>query len=120
MRVLLTATISAMVGAFAPASANPPATYLSLGKYREYTCPQLAEEAQGISKRVMALSGEKQTSSHPATVTGNQQIVVWPSALDDSGKQASGEIALAKEQLLAIEDASIQSQCEIEFRRPTH
>jgi hypothetical protein len=109
-----------MVGAFAPASAKPPATYVSLGKYREYTCPQLAEEAQGISKHVMALSGEKQTSSHPAVVASDQHVVDWPSALEDGGKQLSEEIGLAKQQMLAIEDASIQSQCAIEFRRSTH
>jgi hypothetical protein len=120
VRVVLIAAICAMVGAFAPASAKTPATYVSLGKYREFSCPQLAEEAQGISRRVMALSGEKQSSSHPAFVASNQRVVVWPSALDDSGKPASGEIALAKEQMLAIEDASIQSQCEIEFRRATY
>jgi hypothetical protein len=120
VRVLLIATMSAMVGALAPASAKVPATYFSLGKYREFTCPQLAEEAQGISRRVMALSGEKQTGSHAAVVVGNQHVVAWPSALDDNGKPASEEIALAKEQMLAIEDASIQSQCDIEFRRATN
>lgn len=119
VRVLFMATIIAMAGAFAPASAKPPATYVSLGKYREFSCPQLAEEAQGISRRVMALSREKQTSSVPAVVASKQHVVVWPSALDDSDRQASGEVALAKEQMLAIEDASIQSQCDIEFRRST-
>jgi hypothetical protein len=119
MRVLLIATLGATVGAVAPASAKVPATYFSLGKYREFTCPQLAEEAQGISRRVMALSGEKQAGSHAAVVASNQHVVAWPAALDDDDKPASGEIALAKEQMLAIEDASIQSQCDIEFRRAT-
>jgi hypothetical protein len=119
VRVLLIATIGAMVGASAPAPAKTPATYLSLGKYREYTCPELAEEALGISRRVMALSGEKQASGHPAVGAGNEHVVVWPSALDDGDKQASAESVLAKEQMLAIEDASIQSQCDIEFRHST-
>jgi hypothetical protein len=120
VRAVLIAAMSAMVGAFAPASANPPSTYLSSGKYREYTCPQLAEEAQSISRRVMALSGETQPSSHPAPVAGDEHVIIWPSALDDGHERTSEPMARAKEQMLAIEDASIQRQCDIEFLRSTH
>jgi hypothetical protein len=114
------ATISSMVGALSPAFGTPPSTYFSSGQYRDFTCPQLAQEAQKVSARVMVLSGERPTSSHPAVVADDENVVAWPSALDDSGKQASGEIAAAKEQMLAIEDASIQSQCDIEFVRSAH
>ena len=116
MRILLMATLSAMAGAFAPASATPPSTYISSGKYRDFTCPELAQEARKVSEHVMALSGEKPSSSHPAA--GTENVVEWPAALDDSDKRGSAEIA-AKEQMRAIEDASIQSQCDIEFVRST-
>ena len=119
MRVHLIATISSMVGALAPASATTPSTYFSSGKYRDFSCPQLAQEAQKVSARVMVLSGEKPTSS-PAVAASNENVVAWPAALDDGNKQTSAEMAAAKEQMLAIEDASIQSQCDIEFVRSTH
>ena len=120
MRVLIIATISSMAGALAPASATTPSTYFSSGKYRDYSCPQLAQEAQTVAARVMVLSGEKPTNSNPAVAAGSENVVAWPSALDDSHNQASTEMAAAREQMLAIEDASIQSQCDIEFVRSTH
>ena len=120
MRVLIIATISSVVGALATASATTPSTYFSTGKYRDYSCPQLVQEAQKVVARVMALSGEKSTRSAPAVAVGSDNVIAWPSALDDSHNQDSAEMAAAKEQMLAIEDASIQSQCDIEFVRSTH
>jgi hypothetical protein len=46
-------------------------------------------------------------------------VVVIPHGVSD-GKSVSNEIGLLKQQLLAIEDASIQSQCDIEFLYPNH
>lgn len=43
-----------------------------------------------------------------------RNVLVWPDELEG----ASADISLVKEQMRVIENASVQSQCSIEFRRP--
>jgi hypothetical protein len=51
-----------------------------------------------------------------ANIASTEPIIVLPAVLD-STKQMAGEIAVLRGQMQAIEEAAIQSQCDIEFVR---
>jgi hypothetical protein len=100
------------------ASTKASSTHFDPGYYRKYTCQQLFEEGRKTSAQAIALSG--QTNKGRGTdVASTEDIIVMPRIVSE-GKPVSGQLALIKQQMLAIEDASIQSQCEIEFLDPPH
>jgi hypothetical protein len=96
-----------------------PATipYAWLGKYRRYSCDQLFKEARAVSVRASALAREKYSMN--ANIASTEPMIVLPAVLD-STKQMAGEIAVLRGQMQAIEEAAIQSQCDIEFVPSSH
>jgi hypothetical protein len=114
---LLLAILGLTLASFAT-SAKASSTHFDPGYYRKHTCQQLLEEAQAASAKAIALSGEAD-KSRAASVASTADVVVIPHGVSDE-KSVSNEIGLVKQQLLAIEDASIQSQCDIEFLYPNH
>jgi hypothetical protein len=92
----------------ASAFAAPPPTYVSPGKYRQYSCDQLLGAARTISDRAAALAGRKNDTA------SRDPVVAVPPALQDPGPTTS-ELAGLKQELDAIEEAAIQGQCDIEF-----
>jgi hypothetical protein len=118
LRLVLTATLSVMLVGVAAASPAPQSTYAPqsasgwLGKYRGYSCNQLVKEARVVSVRAAAVAGEKHSRGDEIATT--EATIVLPSVLD-STKQVAGEIAVLRGQMQAIEEAAIQSQCDIEF-----
>lgn len=116
MRPLLMAILGFTFVSFA-ASTKASSTHFDPGYYRKYTCQQLFEEGRKTSAQAIALSG--QTNKRRVTdVASTEDIIVMPRIVSE-GKPV-GQLALIKQQMLAIEDASIQSQCEIEFLDPPH
>jgi hypothetical protein len=114
---LLLAILGLTLVSFA-ASAKAASTHFDPGYYRKYTCQQLFEEGRKTSAQAIALSG--QTNKGRVTdVASTEDIIVMPRMVSE-GKAVSGQLALIRQQILAIEDASIQSQCEIEFLDPPH
>ena len=82
------------------------------------TCQQLALEAQAISTRAAALSGA-QDSQHTKDgwTTAAAVVIFWPAAFFVGGdKQTAAELAQMKGQMVAIEQASIQKKCGIQFQ----
>jgi len=69
------------------------------------------------SVRASALADEKY--SRNANIASTEPIIVLPAVLD-STKQMAGEIAVLRGQMQAIEEAAIQSQCDIEFFPSSH
>ena len=108
-RAVVTAGTILMCGT-ASAFATPQPTYVSPGKYRQYSCDQLLGAARNISDRATALAGIK------SDVASRDPVVAVPPALQDAGPTAS-ELAGLKQELDAIEEAAIQGQCDIEFIR---
>jgi hypothetical protein len=102
------------------AVAAEPASYSSLaGEYRNLTCAQLAQEGHAISKRGFALSGLKAgLGGTDGTATAPTTVIVWPATASVDDKQRSENLALALRQMDAAEQASIASQCSIQFLRP--
>jgi hypothetical protein len=109
IRAALAAGILLICGG-ASASATPPPTYVSPGKYREYSCDQLLGAARDISGRAAALAGRKSGGD----VASRDPVVAVPAALQDAGL-VTGQLAGLKQDLDSVEEAAIQGQCDIEF-----
>lgn len=92
--------------------------YVSPVAYQSYTCQQLALEAQGISARAASLSGAQDSQrTKDGLVMAAAIVVFWPAAFFVGGdKQTAAELANMKGQMVAIEQASIQKKCNIQFQ----
>jgi hypothetical protein len=97
---------------------NIPA-YTPASEYRTLTCPELVQEGRAISKRGFMLSGLKAgLGGSVGTETVPAIVIVWPVNSPVGDTQRSDDLALALKQMDAIEQASIESQCSIQFQRP--
>jgi len=94
----------------ASAAAAPQPTYVSPGKYRQYSCGQLLGAARNISARAAALAGRK----NGGDMASRDPVVTVPAVLEETGR-ATGELATLKQELDSVEEAAIQGQCDIEF-----
>src|ERR1700676_1203010 len=120
MRVIVLAALcAALVGCASSSAAITPA-YVAPVAYQGYTCQQLAQEAQAVSTRAASLSGVQDSKRTSDTVATTAAIVVfWPAAFFVGGdKQTAAELAQMKGQMVAIEQASIQKKCNIQFQKP--
>jgi len=87
--------------------------------YQNHTCPQLAQEAQGVSARAAQVAGaQDQKRTNDQIATGVAVVVFWPAAFLVGGDgPMSAELAQLKGQMIAIEQASIQKNCGIQFQK---
>ena len=94
-------------------------SYTSPLQYQNYSCPQLGEEAQRISARVAQSSGlQDQKRTNDAVATTAAVIIFWPAAFFVSGDdQNTAELSRLKGEFEAIEKASIQKNCNMQFRQ---
>jgi hypothetical protein len=120
MRVIVLAALCAALAGCASSSADITPAYVSPVAYQGYTCQQLAQEAQAVSTRAASLSGVQDSKRTSDTVATTAAIVVfWPAAFFVGGdKQTAAELAQMKGQMVAIEQASIQKKCDIQFQKP--
>jgi hypothetical protein len=115
------ATIGTIViGACAKNSNQISASYVSPYQYENFTCAQLADEAQRVSARAAQAAGvqdEKATKDAVATTVG--VIVFWPSLFLIGGNdQTTAELARLRGEMGAIEQVSVRKRCNIQFQRP--
>jgi len=87
--------------------------------YHSYSCQQLGQEAQAISAKAAELSGvQDQKRTNDQIATGVAIVVFWPAAFLVGGDgQVAAQLAQLKGQLNAVEQASIQKKCVIQFRQ---
>ncbi len=119
MRTAFAAAIVALMLAGCAKDANQVgATYVSPIAYQTYTCPQLAEEAQRVSARAAEASGvQDQKSTNDKVAMGVELIIFWPALLFTKGNdENTAELARLKGSMDAIEQASIQKHCGIQFQ----
>ncbi|PSO29816.1 hypothetical protein [Bradyrhizobium sp. MOS002] len=118
MRILGIVALGAMLAGCASASSDIAPSYVSPVVYQSYNCQQLGLEAQGISQRAAALSGAQDSQrTKDGLVTAAAIVVFWPAAFFVGGdKQFAAELANMKGQMVAIEQASIQKKCNIQFQ----
>jgi hypothetical protein len=86
--------------------------------YQQYTCQQLALEAQAVTARAGVVSGaQDQKRSNDGLATAAAVVIFWPAAFFVGGNgQTAAELAQLKGQMVAIEQASIQKKCAIQFQ----
>lgn len=94
------------------------AAYVSPLQYQSYTCQQLAQEAERISARAVALTGtQNRQAASDAVVTAVAVVIFWPAAFMVGGDNAqTAELARLKGEMEAIEQISIHKKCGIVFR----
>jgi hypothetical protein len=116
--MLLLAAAATVAGCASKSNEITPA-YVSPIMYEGHTCKQLALEAQGVSARAAQVSGAQDSKrTNDQIATGVAIVVFWPAAfLVGSDGQTAAELAQLKGQMVAIEQASIQKKCGIQFQR---
>jgi hypothetical protein len=118
MRNLGIVALGAALAGCASAWSDIEPSYVSPVVYQSYNCQQLGLEAQGIWQRAAALSGARDSQrTKDGLVTAAATVVFWPAAFFVGGdKQTAAELANMKGQMVAIEQASIQKKCNIQFQ----
>ena len=124
MKLVQAFTALAMIGAStlagcASRSEDVAASYVSANTYRGYSCQELSQEAQRVSSAAAAAAGTQDSQRTKDTVATTAAIVIfWPAAFFVGGNNAqTAELARLKGNMQAIEEASIQRKCGINFRR---
>ncbi len=120
MRILGIVALGAALGGCASSSAEIVPAYVSPVMYQQYTCPQLAQEAQAVSQRAASLSGvQDQKRTNDGLATAAAIVIFWPAAFFVGGdKQTAAELAQMKGQMVAIEQAANMKKCGIQFQGP--
>jgi hypothetical protein len=115
----LATALSLTAAGCASRSEDVAAAYVSPMAYSNYSCRELAAEAQGVSSAAAAAAGAQDSARTKDVVATTAAVVVfWPAAFFVGGNGAqAAELARLKGQMQAIETASIQKRCGITFQR---
>lgn len=107
------------VSGCATRSDNIGAAYVSPIGYQSYSCAQLHQEAARISARAAAAIGaQDQKATNDAVATTVGVVLFWPALFFIKGDAASAaEVSRLKGEMEAIEQASVQKKCGIQFQR---
>ena len=94
-------------------------TYVSPIQYQSYNCNQLAEEAQRVATAAATATGvQDHQATSDAVAMGVGLVIFWPSLFFIGGdKTNAAQLAQLKGQMEAIQQASIQKNCGIQFRQ---
>lgn len=119
MRYYIAIVAALSMGACAKTADRVSAAYVSPMQYQGHSCQQLAQEAERISARAIALTGAQNSRAAGDAVATTVAIVVfWPAAFLVGGDDAqTAELARLKGDMDAIEQVSIQKKCGITFQR---
>ncbi|PCJ74704.1 MAG: hypothetical protein COA53_07865 [Rhodobacteraceae bacterium] len=117
-KILIATSLVPLIAGCATKSADISATYVSPVQYETYSCRQLGEEASRVSSRAaQAMGVQDEQASSDAGVTAISLILFWPAMFFiDGDKGNATEVARLKGEMEAIEQASIQKSCDIQFR----
>ncbi len=119
-KVFASAVVCAvLVSACASRSDSIAAAYVSPVAYASYSCSQLRAEATRVSSRAAQAVGAQDTkATNDAVATGVGVVLFWPALFFIKGDNTTAaEVSRLKGEMEAIEQASIQKKCGIEFRR---
>ena len=107
----------ALAGCASKSSEIAP-TYVSPIQYQSYTCAQLAEEAERVSAAAVTATGvQDKQATNDAVATGVGLVIFWPSFFFIGGdKVNAAQLAHLKGEMDAIQQASIQKRCNIQFQ----
>jgi hypothetical protein len=113
------ALLSLATAGCASRSEDVAASYVSPTMYGSYSCRELSAEAQRVSAAAAVASGAQDSqATKDAVATTAAVVIFWPAAFFVSGNNAqTAELARLKGQMQAIEGASVQKKCGINFQR---
>ena len=94
-------------------------SYVSPLQYEDYSCRQIAAEAQRVSQRVAELSGvQDDKATNDAVATGVAIVLFWPAAFMIKGdSQTAAELARLKGEFETLEKVAVKKSCGLTFRR---
>jgi hypothetical protein len=119
MRNILTIAVACLATAGCARNASKiDAAYVSPLQYNSLTCEQIAEESARVASRAAQVTGQQnKQASNDAVAMGVGLVIFWPALFFVGGKNdKSGEVARLKGEMDALEQASIQKGCGIQFR----
>jgi hypothetical protein len=107
----------ALAGCASKSSEIAP-TYVSAMQYQSYNCAQLAEEAQRVSAAATTATGvQDKQATNDAVALGVGFVIFWPSLFFIGGdKVNAAQLGQLKGEMEAIQQASIQKRCNIQFQ----
>jgi hypothetical protein len=116
MRIMMFALFGTAFGC-TPGLAHGPGEQVSPMIYQKLTCLQIALEGRSISKKGFALAGlQAGTGGSDGSETASAIVIVWPKPSHVSDERLA-KLAHADSEMDALEQASIQNQCSIQFKR---
>lgn len=118
--ILLSLTlVSVIASGCAKKAEDINATYVSPLTYKSFSCKQIQQEGSRISARAGEIAGiQNKKAKDDAVATGVALVLFWPAVFFIKGNQENAaELARLKGELDAVEQASIQKNCGIEFRK---
>lgn len=118
-KIVAGCALALSVSGCASSSKDISATYVSPVLYQSLTCDQLSMEAHRVSARAMEVTGQQdKKATGDAVMTGVGLILFWPSLFFIKGDGATAaELGRLKGEMDAIEQASIQKNCGIQFAK---
>ena len=116
---IATLLIAGILSACASNPDNITAAYVSPGQYNSYSCAQLREEASRVSVRAAQITGAQNSkATGDAVAMGAGLILFWPALFFIKGDgTTAAEVARLKGEMEAVETASIQKKCGIQFQK---
>lgn len=117
IKSVVVTTVALTIASCATKAKKIEAAYVSPIGYESYTCDQLGLEAQRVSARAAALSGQQdQQAKKDAVAVGVSLVLFWPAAFLVKGDNSTAaEISRLKGEMSAIEQVSTQKQCGFQF-----
>jgi hypothetical protein len=96
------------------------ATYVSPIGYQHYSCEQIAAEATRLSNKASELAGIQQKKANSdAVAMGVGLVLFWPAMFMIRGNdEKTAELARVRGEMEAIQQASIEKNCGIQFEAP--
>lgn len=108
---------TSMLAACASAPKDIAPAYVSTGLYENLSCTQLRAEAEAVSARAIAASGQQEKNrSQDVGMTTVAVVLFWPAAFFMKGDgAAAAEVARLKGEMQAIEQVNRIKNCGITF-----
>lgn len=119
MKPAIAMGLAALLCGCASKSSDIEPAYISPVAYQSLSCSQLSTEAQVVSQRAqVATQRQDNNRKNDAVKTTVGVVLFWPVLLfnEGDGKDAA-QLSILKGQMDAIEQASNQKGCNIEFRK---
>ena len=109
-----------VVSGCAKGSSSISASYVNPVMYQSFDCEQIKAEAMRLSIKASELAGtQDQKAKNDAVAMGVGLVLFWPALFFIKGNdERAGELARVRGEMDAVQQASIQKSCGIEFKAP--